>query len=427
MKNCLFSLLFFSSVFFCFSQDTAVENKIKYYTQKADRYLDKQKALSSFYAINNKGISIYASSKDKLADSAEFRIKWDQVESFNQFLKAYSPNTIQKFYLSKKFDPTSITSNKAIAKIDPAKKLSGLKIAIDAGHVAGDFKTGQTESKCLEFTCDNLKGNKDSIEIAEGMLTYATAKLLKEKLEAQGAEVFLTRPFNGCTAFGVSFEDWLKTSYKSTLDSLYKIKEITLDKKNWLLSKASKRDKFRLVFKDMELQKRAEMINNYKPDFTIIIHYNVDETNTGWTKPSNKNFNMAFVGGAFMRSDLSSPRKRFEFLRLLVSDDLERSIALSSSVVKSFEKNLNVKTAGPKDATYLTEGCLPTPEKGVYCRNLQLTRYIHSPLVYGETLYQDNVSECILLNQETDKTKNLRVQQVAEAYFQGVLNYAFTK
>jgi len=62
-------------------------------------------------------------------------------------------------------------------------------------------------------------------------------------------------------------------------------------------------------------------------------------------------------------------------------------------------------------------------EPGVYCRNLQLTRYIHSPLVYGETLYQDNINECIMLNQERDKTKNKRIQQVADAYFQGILDY----
>jgi hypothetical protein len=43
--------------------------------------------------------------------------------------------------------------------------------------------------------------------------------------------------------------------------------------------------------------------------------------------------------------------------------------------------------------------------------------------VYGETLYQDNMNECISLNKECDKTKNERVQQVAEAYFQGILNY----
>jgi N-acetylmuramoyl-L-alanine amidase len=149
----------------------------------------------------------------------------------------------------------------------------------------------------------------------------------------------------------------------------------------------------------------------------------VDETNTGWTKPANKNFNMTFVGGAFIKSDLSTPEKRFEFLRLLISEDLEKSIALSSSMVKNFEKNLNVKTAKLIDATYLMKGCIATEEAGVYCRNLQLTRYIHSPLVYGETLYQDNINECVLLNKECDKTKNERIQQVAEAYFQGVMNY----
>jgi len=69
------------------------------------------------------------------------------------------------------------------------------------------------------------------------------------------------------------------------------------------------------------------------------------------------------------------------------------------------------------------EGCLPTEANGVYCRNLQLPRYIHSPIVYGETLYQDNFNECKLLSTETDKTKNKRIQQVADAYFKGILNY----
>ena len=199
---------------------------------------------------------------------------------------------------------------------------------------------------------------------------------------------------------------------------------ISKSQKDFFLGKkASDRDKFRVIFKDLELQKRGEIINDFKPDITIIIHYNVDETNTGWVKPGKKDFNMTFVGGAFMKGDLSTIEKRFEFFRLLVSDNLEKSIALSSAVVKSFEENLKVPTAGPRDAKYLIEGCLPAKTKGVYCRNLQLTRYIHSPLVYGETLYQDNISECQQLNKENDKTKNIRVQQVSEAYYQGILKY----
>ena len=381
-----------------FAQDTVIQNKIKYYNNKVEKYLDKEKALLGYYySIDKSGIKIFASSKDKLNNKAEFKVSWDSIDLSNR------------------------TSNKI--KNDAVKKLSGYKIAIDAGHTAGDIAGGKLEQKHLKFNINTTEGKRDSIEIAEGMLTFATAKLLKEKLEAEGAEVFMTRKFNGATAFGVAFENWLRINYKNAVDSLYRIGEITEQRKQWLLTKATKRDKFKMVFKDIELQKRGEIINNYQPDFTVIIHYNVDETNLGWAKPTNKDFDMTFVSGAFMKNDLSTKEKRLEFLRILISNDLEKSITLSSEVIKSFEKTLSVKTATSADAKYLYQSCLSTNEKGVYCRNLQLTRFIHSPLVYGETLYQDNGNECVLLNNETDKTKNKRVQQVAEAYFQGVISY----
>jgi N-acetylmuramoyl-L-alanine amidase len=298
----------------------------------------------------------------------------------------------------------------------------GYKIAIDAGHTAGSIQEGVVEKKFLKFKPAD-SGFKDSIAIAEGMLTYATAMLLKEKLVKEGADVFLTRPFNGSTAYGIDFDEWLKINYANTINAWKNVGKISAEKRNWYLNKATKNEKFTLVFKDMELQKRAEIINAYKPDLTIIIHYNVDETNTGWKRPGSKNYSMAFIGGAFMPSDLSSPEKRFEFLRMLLSHDIESSLALSAAVVKSLETNLQVKAAATKDATYLYKGCLYAGKTGVFCRNLQLTRNVHGTVVYGETLYQDNVVECVLLNQESDKLKNIRVQQAADAYYKGVKEY----
>lgn len=421
-----YNIFFFCTIFLLlmgfssFSQDATTSAKIKYHTEKVKKYLDKSNALSGFYSIDKDGIKIYASAKDKLANKVEFSIKWNDIEQYNEEFHNCPSEYAFKMYKKGAYN-SNIDCDYLKIPLSANKKLSGLRIAIDAGHTAGDMETGWIEQKCLKFNCDSSKGLKEPIAISEGMLTFATAQLLKEKLEAEGAEVFMTRTFSGGSAFGLSFGDFLK---KKTIDSLYAAGVLNTKQKTILLDpKKSKRDKFRFVFKDLELQKRAEIINNYHPDLTIIIHYNVDETNTGWTKPANKNFNMTFVGGAFMRSDLSTPEKRFEFLRLIISRDLEKSIALSSAMVKSFEKVLNVKTAKTTDATYLIQGCLPTDELGVYCRNLQLTRYIHSPLVYGETLYQDNIMECIALSKETDKTKNQRVQQVAEAYFQGVLSY----
>ncbi len=428
MPSSLKIFLFLFISFHCEAQDTLNQWRIKYYTEKAERYLDREKALGNFYTINKDGIKMFANSTDKAAHKPEFEINWKDIPEFNQ-LNAYPDDSMFKTYNRGKF-----TGNKNAAIAPPKhnmngeKKLSGFKIAIDAGHTAGDAEMGEIEKKNIRFKKDSLIGLSDSISFAEGMLTFATAQLLKKQLEAEGAEVFLTRSFNGATAFGVTFDSWLKTSYKKAVDSLCKEGEITAEKKKWYLSpKCTKRDKFRLIFKDIELQKRGEIINNYHPDLTVIIHYNVDETNLGWSKPSNKNLNMTFAGGAFMAHDLKSNDKRFEFLRLLITDDLEKSFSFSSEVVKSFEKTLTVKTAGINDAKYLRESCIAAPQKGVFCRNLQLTRFVHGTLVYGETLYQDNFAECKALNKETDKTKNERVKQVADAYFHGILNYVQTK
>lgn len=439
--NCFFRiiaiLLFFQTAVFAQS-DSIVQALHK----KAQAFLLKDTSLSAYYTIDTAGIKMYSSGTHKKDSTLEFAISFADVPYLRNILKNQTADTLISRYkkgtllhINNK-ETRSLTGQVSVvgcvvSYVDnkqniaaPVTKLNGLKIAIDPGHIAGDMEMGEMEKKSLHFPYTTSNGTLDSIHIAEGMLTFATAQLLKNKLEAQGAEVLLTRPANNVSAYGLTFDEWLKKDYTKTVDSLYKLGRISAYQKQFFRSsKPGKRDKFRVIFKDAELSKRAEIINAYHPDITVIIHYNVDENNTDWKKPTEKNFNMVFVPGAFMHNDLSSPEKRFAFLRLLLSDDIEQSIALSSSVVKSFEHSLGVKTATVNDATYLKDGCLTTDEQGVYCRNLQLTRYVHGVLVYGETLYQDNVKECVLLNKETDKTKNERVQQVAEAYFQGIVEY----
>jgi N-acetylmuramoyl-L-alanine amidase len=406
-----------------FAQDSTLASRINKLHQKANNYLIKHPSLADFYSIDEKGISIYDSRESKLNKRTEFYIEHKNCDAFKQAVKQCNTAEYKALYKKGTFIDYNTPLPLKAPVAGPQKLLTGVKIAIDPGHIAGNMEIGDIEKKCLTLKYTSSSGSKDSVAFAEGMLTFATAQLLKNKLEAEGAEVFMTRTFNNGTAFGVSFDDWLKNDYKRTVDSLADIGKISAKQKQFFYgSKASKRDKFRVIFKDIELAKRAEIINNYKPDFTVIIHYNVDENNTGWVKPSKKNFNMIFVGGAFMENDLSSVEKRSEFLRLLITDDIENSIEMSGEVIKTFESKLHVKTATVKDASYLSEGCLSTEKTGVYCRNLQLTRYVHGPLIYGETLYQDNENECILLNKETDKTKNQRVQEVADAYYLGIVN-----
>lgn len=397
--------------------------------KKAKAFLLKDTSLAAYYTIDTAGIKMYSSPVHSKDSTPEFFVLLNDLPRLQRVLKNMPADTLIHYYKKGILSSAVIPQSKVNASLltDTLQKLKGLRIAIDPGHIAGDMEMGEIEKKSLHFSYTTPHGTIDSINIAEGMLTFATAQLLKNKLEAQGAEVLLTRPANNVSAYGITFDEWLKKDYVKAVDSLYKLGRISAYQKQFFMSsKPSKRDKFRVIFKDIELSKRAEIINTYHPDITVIIHYNVDENNTDWKKPTEKNFNMAFVGGAFMHNDLSSPEKRFAFLRLLLTSDLEQSIALSGAVIKSFERNLGVKTATENDATYLKDGCLITADTGVYCRNLQLTRYIHGVLVYGETLYQDNVKESVLLNKETDKTKNQRIQQVAEAYFQGIVSFVYS-
>ena len=63
-------------------------------------------------------------------------------------------------------------------------------------------------------------------------------------------------------------------------------------------------------------------------------------------------------------------------------------------------------------------------EKGVYARNLGLCRLINSPIAYGESMYQDCETELTQLHNNNENNKPAkRVEQVADAYYKGILRY----
>lgn len=417
-----------------FAAAPAQDSRKAKYEQKIKQYLDKEDALQSYYSIDEQGISIFATPEDHLGNKPEYRLAWNEIPQFNALMREAPAQEALRIMSEKKgepFKPDAIGPyvKPSITGItpEPLKPLNGLRVAIDPGHMAGDMEMARIEKKFLDMKPDSTGRLNEPVQIAEGILTLQTALLLKTQLEAAGAEVMLTRSRPNESAFGKTFDEWMKTDMKKALDSLEKIKRITPREKQSLL-KAAKKDVFRKVFFELELQKRAEKINAFKPDLTVIIHYNVDEGNTGWRQPTNVNYNMAFVAGSFMKGELSAPLARLEFLRLIVSDDIESSIKLSALAVKQFEQQLRVRPAETTDAKYLSQACMPSAARGVYARNLTLTRLVHGTLVYGETLCQDNIKECIALQRKDGTwegiTTSMRVKLAADAYFNAIKQYA---
>lgn len=243
-------------------------------------------------------------------------------------------------------------------------------------------------------------------------------------LEEQGAQVFVTRQRADHTSFGCTYADWQKHHKQRTLDSLKHSGQLTPEKYN-RLNKCTDYTFFWEFFRDYDLVNRANVINGFKPHLTAVIHYNVDEKNDPWKRTSSRNYCMAFIGGAFTRDNLEKQESRLNFLRMLITDQLNRSEHLAELTVTSFSKNLNIAIAAKKDAEYLTKNCNETSSHGVYCRNLLLCRKINSVMVYGESLYQDNEYEAgELMRYDKDLygvSTNNRLINVAKSYYDALL------
>jgi len=184
-----------------------------------------------------------------------------------------------------------------------------------------------------------------------------------------------------------SFEEWKIARWDSLLQVEKKAGNLTdEDIRKWK-TKAEEKDIMGRFFTPEDLRERARVINRFQPDLTLIIHYNVDALNwesrddEGFFTPTGQNYLMAFVPGSFMAGELVEPDQRLAFLRLLISDDLEKSISLSKAFVNQSTRYTGVPIVSRTyPLGYLHNASIYTGFPGIYARNLGLTRMISSPL-----------------------------------------------
>lgn len=320
--------------------------------------------------------------------------------------------------LSKKTDRTI-----AGTKEQPLK---GYKIALDPGHFSTNLADAQSEQKYIFFVTDTARNRADTVKIFESLLNFNTAHILKNMLEEKGAEVFLTRQRSDYTSFDCTFQEWIRLHRKRTLDSLKLEGTLSMEKHKKLLT-CNQHTLFWEFFRDYDLLNRANKVNAFEPDVTVIIHYNVDEKNSPWKQSTKKNFSMTFIGGGFTADNLKKTDGKINFMRLLITDQLNRSEDLSAKTVSNFNRILEIPIARAPDADYLRDNCMVTASPGVFCRNLALCRKINSVLVYGESLYQDNEKETkLLMRSDLDIygiKANERLSKVALCYYEALAAY----
>ncbi|RMG71005.1 MAG: hypothetical protein D6722_07635 [Bacteroidetes bacterium] len=399
----------------------------------------RDSSLIDHVAIDSGGIRLYASAADRAADRPEVIIYPDEYPLTAQLLRSLPWDSATNLCLRKGRDrwPRRFEAPPPMPAPSPdsSQPLRGLRVALDPGHIAANPETAEIEGKLVRIQASAATGGRP-IAFNEAQLTLATARMVRDQLEALGAKVYLTRDAPGVGALGLTFATW-KT--EGTLDSLLDAAIAAGDLRPaeahiWRYQTADK-DLMARWFLPQDLKERARRIAAFRPHLTFIIHYNIHSPN--WERrdgehilpPGDANYSMAFVPGSFLPGELSASEDRIALLRLLLTPDLARSVRLSDHFIRASQQHTGV---APVDSSirlvYLDKFSLPAGPAGVYARNLTLTRLIPGPLCYGESLCQDYLPEALALSVPDTVAGDLpaprRVAEVAAAYVATARAYA---
>jgi N-acetylmuramoyl-L-alanine amidase len=303
-----------------------------------------------------------------------------------------------------------------------------VRIAIDPGHVAGNWSEAYIEGHFIE-------NRRNNIRFYESEIAMATALLLKDKLEKNGFIVFMSRKWKE-GSLGKSYTNWFKSDLKKTLIAELKSGNIDSTRYSQLL-KSDKKTVFETFYRFLDLQERADKINLFNPDITVLIHYNTSEftASKGEDAPiCDHNYSTFFVPGGFTLPELGSPKQEHDVFRLISTNDIERSARLSDYVAQEFFSNFGVYSLESQsnqpwaqNIPWLKRYVSQTPFNSVLGRNLFLTRKIQSPIVYGEPFLQNNKDVIYQLNNKSLNVNGLKVgpiiQTSAQCYYNGILRY----
>jgi len=269
---------------------------------------------------------------------------------------------------------------RAVPRRKNAGVLSGLKIALDPGHIGGAW--AKMEERWFK--------SGDAAPVEEGEMTLKVAKMLADRLRALGARVSFVRdktepvtPYRP-DDFKEPARGVLRASGTENPPEEFQgpddpLKEQTVRWHSEIL-----------FYRNSEIRERARRVNSkLRPDLTLCLHFNAeawgDERNPTLT---DKNHLHLMVNGSYLPAELEFDDERFEMLQRLLSRVYDEEIKIADSAAAAMAK----KTGLPP-YEYTKDIVTKVGTSGyVYARNLVATRLYQCPVVYFEP-YVMNSSE----------------------------------
>jgi len=259
--------------------------------------------------------------------------------------------------------------------LPPARKdgvLSGVKIALDPGHIGGEW--AKIEERWFK------SGEAPPVE--EGEMTLRVANMLAVKLRALGARVsFVRDKLEPVTPFRP--EDFRETARGILKAGGTENPREEFDGPHDPLREQTVRWQSEILFyRASEIRQRARLVNSkLRPDVVLCLHFNAeawgDERNPELIDRNHLHF---LVNGSYLAPELEFDDVRFEMLQRLLSRTHEEELNLADVAAAAMAKR-----TGLPPYQYTTDVVTRVGTSGyVYARNLVATRLYLCPVIYFE-------------------------------------------
>ena len=288
---------------------------------------------------------------------------------------------------------TQATSN------DPARPLKGVRIALDPGHIGGDW--AQLEARYFKLG--------DDPPVEEAKLNMITCDLLAERLRADGADVVWAKhgyePVTSERPDTLHREDIAAlANHDGTHESedapprLFGLSLPRFPQDHHELSTTEWRidnEAAKLFYRTAEIRARGEVVNKFHPDLTICVHYNADDWGDDPNHPTLTGHSrlIIFINGAYERKEeMPYDDCKYDLLRKLLDRTAvqeERGCALVGQAMLDtlkYPPEVYNHIPSDKDSPFVHH---VTDVPSVYARDLLANRIYHGPVIYCEGPYMN--------------------------------------
>jgi hypothetical protein len=258
--------------------------------------------------------------------------------------------------------------------------LSGLRIALDPGHIGGEW--AKVEERWFKMG--------DSPPVEEGEMTLRVARILAAKLRTFGARVSFVRQKNEPVTPLRPHDFKGAARAVLTAGGTENPREDFDGPDDPLKDQTVRWQSEILFYRSSEIRQRARLVNSrLHPDLVLCLHFNAeawgDEHNPTFV---DKNHLHLLVNGSYLESELVFDDERFEMLWRLLSRTYDEEIRIADTVAAGMAREMQLPPY-----QYTTDNVTRVGTSGyVYARNLVATRLYRCPVVYFEP-YVMNSSE----------------------------------